>query len=220
MEPGPVRKGLWAFALAGGVQRALQHAQTIYTMIFLASGGVQTVPLRNSFCIYKALWACKIFQNFWSVRNFPCFSSSAFLLHNNVLLTFKILLHDCKIHVRFQSTEFQWCKLIHQNQREAREGRRATIIVQMKKRKLELFNKGSTEPCSLPTGGRYRERERYGEYEDQKEEENNFWPSPNCPSYCRLGAEKPIHACPQDMLFHGQCLICSQTNTHKHPNFP
>lgn len=37
---------------------------------------------------------------------------------------------------------------------ETREGRRATIILHMKKRKLELFNKGSTRPCSLLIGGR------------------------------------------------------------------
>lgn len=123
MKPGPLRKGLWAFALTGGVQKALHHAQTIYTMILLASGGVQTAPLRNSFCIYKVLWTCKIFQNFWSVCNFPCFSSSAFPLHNNVSLTFKILLHHCKIHVRFQSIESQWCKLIHQNQRKTCSGK-------------------------------------------------------------------------------------------------
>lgn len=32
---------------------------------------------------------------------------------------------------------------------ETREGRKATIILHMKKRKLELFNKASTQPCSL-----------------------------------------------------------------------
>lgn len=32
---------------------------------------------------------------------------------------------------------------------ETREGRRTIIILHMKKRKLELFNKANTQPCVL-----------------------------------------------------------------------
>lgn len=98
---------------------------------------------------------------------------------------------------------------------ETREGRRTIIILHMKKRKLEPFNKASTQPCVLRS-----QEEGTVKPKIKKGEETNFWPPLNRSSYCRLAITKPIYACSQDMLFHGQYLICSQTNAHKHPDFP
>lgn len=98
---------------------------------------------------------------------------------------------------------------------ETREGRRAIIILRMKKRKLELFNKASTQPCVL-----YSQEEGTVKPKIKNAEETNFWPPPNRSSYCRLAIVKPIHGWSQDMLFHGQYLVCSQTNACKHLDFP
>lgn len=57
-------------------------------------------------------------------------------------------------------------------------------------------------------------------HRSKREKKPLFCPPLNHSSYWRLAVANPIHASSQDMLFHSQYLICSQTNVYKHPDFP
>lgn len=64
----------------------------------------------------------------------------------------------------------------------------------MKERKLELFNKASTQPCVL-----YSQEEDTVKPKIKRGLKTNFWPPLNHSSYCRLVIVKPINVCSQDI---------------------